>query len=187
LCRRCGAPRPGCQTPDGYPGAEAGIRAGGGRHVGRAPVSAGGYGHLLCRCRHRSAFESDGAGGPDGRLGRRRQCRQHRGCGERGQRPQPGGAGGHRPDGGRPVLRVPGPEPAGRAGLRPDGVRPVLRRLPSGGTGGEGGSGPLRPVLCAARRGGQPFPHHHSGCPHRRGPGGILLRTRNGGGGDTGP
>ena len=92
LCRRCGAPRPGCQTPDGYPGAEAGIRAGGGRHVGRAPVSAGGYGHLLCRCRHRSAFESDGAGGPDGRLGRRRQCRQHRGCGERGQRPQPGGA-----------------------------------------------------------------------------------------------
>lgn len=46
---------------------------------------------------------------------------------------------------------------------------------------------PLRPVLCAARRGGQPFPHHHSGCPHRRGPGGILLRTRNGGGGDTGP
>lgn len=62
-----------------------------------------------------------------------------------------------------------------------------FRRLPSGGTGGEGGSGPLRPVLCAARRGGQLFPHHHSGCPHRRGPGGVLLRTRNGGGGDTGP
>lgn len=80
-----------------------------------------------------------------------------------------GGAGGHRPDGGRPVLRVPGPEPAGRAGLRPDGVRPVLRRLPSGGTGGEGGSGPLRPVLCAApeRRTAVPAPSQWMPAPAR--------------------